>query len=66
MKKTKENSEEIFFGFDMKIRDEKFQVNLFNKRGSFPFPIIRMFEKSNNAISSSSFRITGASSDPES
>ena len=48
----------------MKITDKKFQVNLFDKRGSFPFSIIRMFEKSINAISSSSLRIAGATSDP--
>ena len=58
----------------IKIRDGKFRFSLFNKRDSFPFPIVRMPDKSSNvpastvysAIGAKPLGIAGASSNPES
>ena len=58
----------------IKIRDGKFRFSLFDKRDSFPFPIVRMPDKSSNvpastvysAIGAEPLGIAGASNNPES
>ena len=58
----------------IKIRDGKFRFSLFDKRDSFPFPIVRMPDKSSNVpastaystIGAKSLRIVGVSNNPES
>ena len=58
----------------IKIRDEKFQVDLFDKRDIFPFSIVRRPQKSSyvqssivfSAIGAESLGITRASSNPDS
>ena len=57
---SKENTDKLevsFLDLDIKIRDRKFQVGLFDKRVSFPFSIARMPDKSNNAASGIFFAI---------
>ena len=47
----KENSNNLdasFLDLDIKVKDGKFQVGLFDKRDSFPFTIVRMPYKSSN------------------
>ena len=58
----------------IKIRDEKFQVDLFDKRDIFPFSIVRRLQKSSyvqssvvfSAIGAESLGITRASNNPDS
>ena len=58
----------------IKIRDGRFRFSLFDKRDSFPFPIVRMPDKSSNvpastvysAIGAEPLGIAGASNNPES
>ena len=62
-----------FLDLNIKIRDAKFQVALFDKRDSVPFSIFRMPENSCNApstiihsaIGSESLRIARASNNPD-
>ena len=66
--------EASFLNLNIKIKDGKFHFGLFDKRGSFPFSIIRMPDKSSNvpssivysAIGAESLRIARASNNPES
>ena len=66
--------EASFLNLNIKIKDGKFHFGLFDKRGSFPFSIVRMPDKSSNvpssivysAIGSESLRIAKASNNPES
>ena len=44
--------EASFLDLGIKIRDGKLQVDLFDKRDSFSFSIVRMLDKSSNAPSS--------------
>ena len=52
---SKENidkHEASFLDLNIKIKDGKFHFGLFDKRDSFPFPIIRIPDKSSNVPSS--------------
>ena len=59
---------------DIKIKDGKFHLGLFDKKDSFPFSIVRIPDKWSNipskivysAIGSESFGIARASNNPES
>ena len=73
----KENTDEheaSFMDLNIKIKDGKFHFGLFDKRDSFPFPIVRISDKSSNvpssivysAIGAESLRIARASNNPES
>ena len=73
----KENTDKhvtSFLDLNIKIKDGKFHFDLFNKRDSFPFSIVRMPDKSSNVPSSivystigaESLRIARASNNPES
>ena len=42
------NLDASFLDLDIKVKDGKFQVDLFDKRDSFPFTIVRMPYKSSN------------------
>ena len=72
----KENTDKhvtSFLDLNIKIKDGKFHFDLFNKRDSFPFSIVRMPDKSSNvpscivysAIGAESLRIAGASYNAE-
>ena len=52
-KENTDKHEASFLDLDIKIKDGKFHVGLFDKRDSFPFSIVRMPEKSSNVPSSS-------------
>ena len=59
---------------NIKIKDGKFHFGLFDKRGSFPFSIVRVLDESNNvpysivysAVGAESLRIARAINNPES
>ena len=61
-------------GLNIRIKDEKFNFGLFDKRDSFLFSIVRMPDKSSNvpsstvysAIAAQSLRIARASNNPDS
>ena len=61
-------------GLNIKIKNGKFHFDLFDKRDSFPFSIIRIPDKSSNvpssilrsAIGAESLRIARATNNPES
>ena len=61
-------------GLNIKIKDGKFHFDLFDKRNSFPFSIIRIPDKSSNvpssivhsAIGAESLRIARTTNNPES
>ena len=74
---TKENynsSEASFLDLNISIKDNKFQLGLFDKRDSFPFNIVRMPFKSSNipsnmfysSIGAECLRIARACNNPES
>lgn len=44
------NTKETFLDVDIKMKNNEFQIGLFNKRDSFPFSILRMPEKSSNIL----------------
>ena len=49
-KKNDNNAETKFLDLDIKLKNNTFQIGLFDKRGSFPFSIVRMPEKSSNTF----------------
>ena len=58
-----ENTDKIeasFLDFNIQIKDAKFYFGLFSKRDSFPFSIVRMPDKSSNALSSIVYSASGA------
>ena len=73
-KENTDKHEASFLDLNIKIKDGKFYCDLFDKRDSFPFSIVRMPEKSSNlpssilysAIGAESLRIARASNNPES
>ena len=73
-KENADKHEASFLDLNIKIKDGKFHFDLFDKRDSFPFSIVRMPDKSSNAISSivysaiggESLRIAKASNNPKS
>ena len=52
--------EASFLDFNIQIKDAKFYFGLFSKRDSFPFSIVRMPDKSSNALSSIVYSASGA------
>ena len=54
------NAEATFLDLDIKTKINKFQIDLFDKRDSFPFSIVRMPEKSSNIPSNISYMSIGA------
>ena len=61
----KENTDKhvtSFLDLNIKIKDGKFHFDLFNKRDSFPFSIVRMPDKSSNVPSSIVYSAIGAES----
>ena len=52
----------ININLDIKIKDGKFQFGLFDKRGSFPFSIVRMPDMSINVPSSIVYSVIVAES----
>ena len=54
------NAEATFLDLDIKIKNHKFQIDLFDKRDSFPFSIVRMPEKSRNIPSNIAYMSIGA------
>ena len=73
-KENTDKYEASFLDFNIKIKDGKFHFGLFDKRGYFPFSIVRIPGKSSNipysivyyAIGSESLRIARANNNPES
>ena len=73
-KENTDKHEASFLDLDIIIKDGKFHFGLFDKRGSFPFSIVRMPDKSSNvlfsivysAIRAESLRIAIASNNTES
>ena len=61
-KENTDKHETSFLDLNIKIKDEKFQFGLFDKRNSFPFSIVRMPGKSSNVPSSTVYSATGAES----
>ena len=72
----KENSSNLiasFLDLDLKIKDGRFQVGLFDKRDGFPFTIVRMPYRSSNipsnmfysSIGAETLRIARASNNPD-
>ena len=61
-KENTDKHEASFLDLDIKIKDGKFHVGLFDKRDSFPFSIVRMPEKSSNVPSSIVYSVIGAKS----
>ena len=61
-KENIDKHEGSFLDLDIKIKDGKFHVGLFDKRDSFPFSIVRMPEKSRNVPSSIVYSVIGAES----
>ena len=59
-KENTDKHEASFLDLDIKIKDGKFHVGLFDKRDSFPFSIVRMPEKSSNVPSSIVYSDIGA------
>ena len=51
-KKSVDKNEASVLGIDIKTKDKKFHFNLFGKRDSFRFSIVRMLDKSSNVPSS--------------
>ena len=61
----KENTDKhvtSFLYLNIRIKDRKFHFDLFNKRDSFPFSIVRMPDKSSNVPSSIVYSAIGAES----
>ena len=61
----KENTDKLeasFLDLDIKIKDGKFHFNLFDKRDSFPFSIVRMPDQSSNVPYSIVYSAIGAES----
>ena len=61
-KENTDKHETSFLDLNIKTKDGKFQSGLFDKRDSFPFPIVRMPDKSSNVPSSIVYSATGAES----
>ena len=69
-KENSSNLEASFLDLDIKIKDGKFQVGLFDKRDGFPFTIVRMPYRSSNirlhsSIGAEILRIARASNNPD-
>ena len=73
-KENTDKHEVSFLNLNIKIKDGKFDLGLFDKRDSFPFSMVRMPDKSSNvpssivysAIGAESLRTARASNNPES
>ena len=73
-KENTDKHEVIILDLDIKIKDGKFHFDLFDKRNSFPFSIVRMPDKSSkepfsivySAIGAELLRIARADSNPTS
>ena len=73
-KENTDKHEASFLDLNIKIKDGKFHFGLFDKRDSFPFPIVRIPDKSSkvpssivySAIGAESLRNDRASNNPES
>ena len=72
-KENSSNLEASFLDLDLKIKDGRFQVGLFDKRDGFPFAIVRMPYRSSNipsnmfysSIGAETLRIARASNNPD-
>ena len=72
-KENPDKHEASFLDLNIKIKNGKFHVGLFDKRHSFPFSIVRIPDKSSDvpssivysAIGAESLRIARASNNPE-
>ena len=59
----------VFLNLDIKVKDGKFHFDLFDKRDSFPFCVVRIPDKSSivySPIRAKSLRIARASNNPAS
>ena len=73
-KENTDKHEASFLDLNIKIKDGKFHFGLFDKTDSFPFPIVRIRDKSSkvsssivySAIGAESLRNARASNNPES